>query len=133
MNVNEFKKIFRQLRKEKNMTQEEMSKNLGVSKSSIAMWETGQRLPSPDLYEQIADFFNVDIDYLYGRTNIRQQFRYDEDGNLQHTLSPDEASLLDDYGKLNAEGKAEAQKRVNELTEIKKYIGSDDAGVVETA
>lgn len=27
------------------------------------MWEMGERFPSKELYEQIADFFNVDIDY----------------------------------------------------------------------
>jgi len=83
VNVNEFKKVFLQLRKEREFTQDEISKALGVSKSSVAMWETGQRLPSPELYEQIADFFNVDIDYLYGRTTIRQKIRFDEDGNMQ--------------------------------------------------
>ena len=121
MNVREFKKVFQQLRKERDLTQEEISKILGVSKSSIAMWETGQRLPSPELYEQIADYFNVDIDYLYGRTCIRQKVRFDEDGNMQRTLLNDEASLIDNYQKLNSIGKKKASDYITDLTEQKKY------------
>jgi len=130
VNVNEFKKVFLQLRKEREFTQDEISKALGVSKSSVAMWETGQRLPSPELYEQIADFFNVDIDYLYGRTTIRQKIRFDEDGNMQRTLSLDESALLDDYQKLNATGRQKVREYAADLTEQKKYTqdtGSSEA------
>lgn len=79
--MSDFKHIFLNLRNEKKYNQEEMAKELGVSKSTIAMWETGKRLPSPELYEQIADYFNVDIDFLYGRTNIRKKYHYDIQGN----------------------------------------------------
>ena len=121
MNVRDFEKIFHQLRKEHDLTQDEISKRLGVSKSSVAMWETGQRLPSPELYEQIADFFNVDIDYLYGRSSIRQKIRFDEDGNMQRTLHQDESDLLDDYQKLNAVGRKKARDYITDLTEQEKY------------
>ena len=80
MNANTFSIIFQKLRTESSLTQDELAKKLGISKSTIGMWETGKRLPSPELYEQIADFFNVDIDYLYGRTTIRQRVHYDNDG-----------------------------------------------------
>lgn len=80
-NMAKFKDIFVTLRKEKGFNQEAMAKELGVSKSSIAMWETGDRLPSQELYEQIADYFNVDIDFLYGRTNVRKKIMYDVDGS----------------------------------------------------
>lgn len=121
MNVRDFENIFKLLRKEANLTQKEAAQKLGVSGSTIAMWETGQRLPSPELYEQISDFFNVDIDYLYGRTAIRQKVRFDADGNMQRTLSPDQEELLSDYDKLNIEGKDEARKQVRNLTKISDY------------
>ncbi len=71
--MDRFKKIFLQLRLSKGFNQEEMSKELGISKSTIAMWETGKRFPSPDMVELIADYFNVDIDYLYGRTDVKKK------------------------------------------------------------
>ena len=121
MSVKKLKDIIVQLRIEKGLTQGELAKELGISKSTIGMWETGKRLPSPELYEQLADFFNVDIDYLYGRTPIRQKERYDEDGNLQYTLRSDESRLLDNYNLLNETGKEKAQDSVHDLTEIKRY------------
>ena len=45
------------------------------------MWETGQRLPSVEKYEEIADYFNVDMDFLYGRTSIKRKTLFDESGS----------------------------------------------------
>lgn len=77
----EFKDIIKKLRSEKNMSQAELASELNISNSSVAMWEIGKRYPSKELYEQLADLFNVDIDYLYGRTSIRQRIHFDGDGN----------------------------------------------------
>lgn len=96
MNVNEFGSIFLKLRKELGKTQGEMASILKVSKSTIGMWETGRRLPSPELYEQIADYFNIDIDYLYGRSSIRQMVHYDSDGTAYIPVSSAAGSLLPD-------------------------------------
>lgn len=75
-----FRNIILSLRNEKKFNQEQLAKELHVSKSTIAMWETGQRLPSPEKYEEIADYFNVDIDFLYGRTDIKRKIMFDETG-----------------------------------------------------
>ena len=65
----QFDKILKLLRNEKNMSQQELADALGISKSSINMYERGERQPNFEVLETIADFFNVDIDYLLGRTN----------------------------------------------------------------
>ena len=65
----QFDKILKLLRNEKNMSQQELADALGISKSSIDMYERGERQPNFEVLEAIADFFNVDIDYLLGRTN----------------------------------------------------------------
>ena len=65
----QFDKILNLLRNEKNMSQQELADALGISKSSINMYERGERQPNFEVLETIADFFNVDIDYLLGRTN----------------------------------------------------------------
>lgn len=72
----EFKDIVKNLRIEFNFTQEDLSKRLEISKSTVAMWETGKRLPSPELYGALADVFNVDMDYLMGRTNVKRKVSY---------------------------------------------------------
>lgn len=60
----------KQLREEKNLTQEELAKRLSISKSAVSMYENDTRLPKRDIMESLADFFNVSIDYLYGKTNL---------------------------------------------------------------
>lgn len=76
-----FKNIILLLRNEKGFSQEQLAKVLHVSKSTVAMWETGQRLPSVEKYEEIADYFNVDMDFLYGRTTIKRKSLFDESGS----------------------------------------------------
>lgn len=132
MNVKDFKNIFKMLRKEHGYTQKDTAAKLGVSISTIGMWETGQRLPSPELYEQIADFFNVDIDYLYARTDIRQKIHFDADGNAQRTLSPDQEELLTYYDKLNSSGKQKVREYASDLSEQKKYIEPESSGKQST-
>lgn len=78
--MSEFKDIVCKLRAERNWTQPQLASELKISKSTVAMWETGDRFPSKDLYEQLGDLFNVDIDYLYGRTDIRKKIHFDNDG-----------------------------------------------------
>lgn len=47
--------------------------------------------------EQLADIFNVDIDYLYGRTNLRQGIHFDNDGNMMVHLSDSEYQIIKSY------------------------------------
>ncbi|MCM1400323.1 MAG: helix-turn-helix domain-containing protein [Clostridium sp.] len=92
--MSNFKNIILKLRKERGFNQEQLAKELRVSKSTIGMWETGGRLPSSELYEQIADYFNVDIDYLYGRTSIRQKIHYNEDGTEYATNQNNDSDMV---------------------------------------
>ena len=63
----EFKDILKELRNRKGLSQEELSCKLKVSKSLIGLYETGDRKPSYDMLEDIADFFNISIDCLVGK------------------------------------------------------------------
>lgn len=60
----------RQLRTARDLSQMEFSKQIGISKSSVNMYERGEREPGLETLEQIADYFNVDMDYLLGKTDI---------------------------------------------------------------
>lgn len=61
----------RKLRKEFDLTQEELGKKVGVSTSMIGMYETNKRNPGYENLEKIADCFNVSTDYLLGRSDKR--------------------------------------------------------------
>jgi len=57
------------LRKEHNLTQEQLGKKINVTKVSISGYENGNRTPDSDTLNKIADFFDVTTDYLYGRSD----------------------------------------------------------------
>lgn len=58
------------LRKRAKVTQLELAKALNIAKSTISMYETGKREPDFETLEAIADFFNVNMDFLIGRKKI---------------------------------------------------------------
>lgn len=62
----EFKDRLKNLRLNKGLSQVELAKELGVSHASIGMYEAGQRVPRDNIRELIADYFNVDTNYLMG-------------------------------------------------------------------
>ena len=64
-----FQNVFRQLRLSSNLTQNEMAEKIVISRSTIGMYETGAREPDFETLEKIADYFNVDTDFLLGRTS----------------------------------------------------------------
>ena len=63
------------LRNEKELTQEKMAKIFNVGLSTISMWERGERIPRPKILQEICDYFNVDMDYLMGRSDIKNRYQ----------------------------------------------------------
>ncbi|WP_243274314.1 helix-turn-helix domain-containing protein [Enterocloster bolteae] len=64
-----FAKRLNELRVSKNLTMEQLSKDLSTTRGTISNFENEQRKPSLDMVIKIADYFQVSIDYLVGRTN----------------------------------------------------------------
>ncbi len=60
------------LRKEKGITQEELGKAIGVTSQAVSKWECGGT-PDAEILPQIAEFFGVTIDNLYGRSDDRRR------------------------------------------------------------
>ena len=73
----DFGSRLRLLRKEAALTQSELAKVLDVAESAVSMWELGKRRPDYEMLEAIADYFNVDMNYLLGQSDVRNQFRLD--------------------------------------------------------
>lgn len=71
-----FYSVLKSLRTANGLTQEELAKALKISRSTVGMYENGSREPDYETLEAIADFFNVDIDYLLGRTNKTTKIIY---------------------------------------------------------
>lgn len=54
--------FLRELRKEKNLTQEQLADIFGVTNRSVSRWETGANMPDFDLVIEIANYFNISIE-----------------------------------------------------------------------
>ncbi|MFI3546338.1 helix-turn-helix transcriptional regulator [Mammaliicoccus sciuri] len=63
-----FASNLQRLRKQKRLTQVEMAKILDVAKTTYASYEQNRRMPDNIIQNKIADFFNVTLDELHGRT-----------------------------------------------------------------
>ena len=81
--MGKFANVLKGLRIKSGLTQQEMADKLNISRSSIGMYENGEREPSFELLEIIADYLNVDMNYLLGKKesseNIPQGYYLNED------------------------------------------------------
>lgn len=84
------------LREERRLSQQQLADTLKVGRSTISMYESGSRIPEDETKEQICDFFNVDMNYLYGKTNTRNSYR--ENKSVQEL---DVKIKFDDYFPLH--------------------------------
>ena len=57
------------LREQQKMTQTELSKRLGITRSGVNAWEMGISVPSTQYIVELAGIFHVSTDYLLGVTN----------------------------------------------------------------
>ncbi len=64
--MNKFAERFKELRIEKNLSQEDISKALNYKQSGISKWEKGKTEPPYDILIEIVKFFGVTADYLLG-------------------------------------------------------------------
>jgi transcriptional regulator with XRE-family HTH domain len=72
-----------------NRTQDDISKKIGVSRARYSHYENGRSEPDTETLQKLADFFEVSVDYLLGRTD--QLFNVSEDG-----LESEIESLIND-------------------------------------
>lgn len=100
------------LRIENSLTQSQMAKIFDVGISTISMWEQGQRIPRPNTLQEICDYFNVDMDYLMGRSDIKNRYqaglKYDwedkneeKENNIFSKLTDEELAKLEKFKNMS--------------------------------
>lgn len=62
----------------KKITKKKMLSDLGINKNACVDWERRHNIPSGDILVKIADYFNVSVDYLLGRTDVQEMATVDE-------------------------------------------------------
>lgn len=103
-----FPERLKQLRKEKGLTQVTLAETLGVSKGTVAMWETGKRMPGFDMLTRLSELFDKRVDYIIGISEDHRSATLTEEEVAQlgeWAVEEDyedmlrKYALLDDYGK----------------------------------
>lgn len=60
------------LREENDIKQKDLADYLNIAKSTLSQYESGQRIPNDEIKNKLADYFNVSLDYLMGKSNIKE-------------------------------------------------------------
>lgn len=72
-----FAERLRELRNEKKMTMKDLADKLSLTEQAISMYERNERRPNFEKLEEIADFFNIDMNYLLGKSIIKNSYAHE--------------------------------------------------------
>lgn len=81
--MSDFKDMLIYYRKRDGYSQRELAKKIGVSASTIGMYESGKRFPEREIEEALADLFNVSLSNLRG---IDEESEFDSISNIEKEL-----------------------------------------------
>lgn len=96
----DFKEMLKYFRMREHLSQSELAEKLGLSSSTISMYEVGRREPDFEIEEKIADFFNTDLNTLRGRDIEDEYYINTETKEIaQKIYENKELSLLFDAAK----------------------------------
>lgn len=130
------------LRKEHDLTQEDMAKKIGITKSAYGYYEQEKTIPDAYTLEKLADIFGVSTDYLLGKTDLRNYSDYKptittrDERNLQRDLEQMMEDIdnkksgpaayggeldLDDYDRELLKGSLEQVLRIIKLKNKETY------------
>ena len=80
-------------RKQKNLTQEQLSEILGVSSKSVSRWENGKTLPDYAILDSLCNALDISInEFYYGEKMLEQDFKHLSEQNLR-------LYFIEKYGK----------------------------------
>lgn len=104
------------LRVQRNMTQADLGTIIGLGPGAIGNYERGEADPSIEHLTKLADFFEVSIDFLIGRTDIKDRPETIVRGTSRGI------TLMDGFNSLPEE----AQKKVEEIFEMVKAFYKEE-------
>lgn len=131
--MSKFSERFKLLRKERGLSQAALATELGFTKSSVNMYERGDREPGLESLETIADFFNVDMDYLLGKSDVQNRFLYTPASDAESVALPDNISPMPKTYKVPLLGTIAcgepilAAENIEDNVEIPEHIHADFA------
>ena len=98
-----------------NITQINLSMEIGITQETISAYLNGNAKPSADVLIRLADYFNTSIDYILDRTNIDIPISNVKPDNISDT----EFNIINTYRSLNSTNKTKLQGYIDALNNLK--------------
>lgn len=111
------------LRKENKKTQQQIADYLGITRPAYTAYERGNRQPDYEILQKLADFYDVTVDYLLGRTDTPETENTVTVAGKSVSLSPDELRVFEELKKhpiMFHDLAADPEKKVKELIKLYK-------------
>lgn len=108
----------RDLREDRDLTQEQLCKILYMHKTTYTNYEQGKHTVPLDFAVLIADFYDVSIDYITGRTNFPK-------GDAKPQLKKDELALIRKFSALSERSKGKLEQFLDQLLDNEKANDDD--------
>ena len=89
MDINILGNRIKSLRETSNINQQDFAKKLNIANTTLSQYESGKRIPSDSVKKQIAEYFNVSLDYLMGNSDIKNPYK----GNIHPDVTEVESAM----------------------------------------
>ena len=122
-----FGERLRQLRTAKGLSQMDFAKQIKISKSSVNMYERNEREPSLVTLEVIADYFNVDLDYLLGKSDYTSKYDWLSNSAIPNLIPMPEMRKIPLIGSIACGAPVLAEEHIEDYLNIPRQIHADFA------
>ena len=102
----DFKDRLRELRTAKGISQQELADMLNVHAMTISGYERGIRRPNFEMLDEIADYFDVSVDYLIGNTTVIEHYPRHGDAARMRRLTAYASRIMAAYEKASPDTQA---------------------------
>ena len=110
--------IFRELRKQKGLTQIELAKMVNVQQTTVSKWEVGRAVPDYPVLLKLAELYGVSVDYLLGREAITPEERAaGVTATKKVSITPIEEDMLEFFRKVGIKHGESAQQAIITVAE----------------
>lgn len=106
MELSAFGKRLNGLRTDRGLSQDELAKIIGVSRSSVSMYEIGRNWPDFEVLDAIADYFDVNVDYLLGFSDVNEGYPRHGDAALVRRMTAYASKIMAAYDKASPDTQA---------------------------